>query len=353
MPHPQTPLHLYRHLLREASYLPLPARPWIDGDIKQLFRKHRELNGRTERRIKQAHHDLRYLRAANAGDIVRMRKVLLRAFGRTGRRRRQLVTMLVHRDAPTNTSELEKYASDAAAVAAERRKVDWLDSWDVSKLRTFAQSQAQAALPNPPRAPLLYNQTVPEKLIPAENSWGRPWAPKVARTKLKKVWKSVVDKVMPPLPKEEWERLGRIATGKEPRSKWLPPPRRPVAQSMRGGQESRTWDWKSYAIKPVSVVDRPASRRNKLMSGAVDDNTPTGDPQPINCQKLTPRLLRRLFADVWTLSSVMEKKPDGDGWNVTWGKLKFDVPPPSARTGEFFEHLLSDQAPPVRSNQGK
>ncbi|KXX82212.1 hypothetical protein MMYC01_201704 [Madurella mycetomatis] len=351
LPHPQTPLHLYRHLLREASYLPLPARPFIDAQIKGNFHKHKELDGRSKRRIKQAHHDLRYLRAANTGDVMRMRRVLLRAFGRIGRRRRELVADLVHREIPTNTEELREYGVKASGIAAERRKIDWLDSWDVDKLRTFARSQIQACLTNPPKAPITYTQTVPEKVIPAENSWGRPFAPKVARTKLKKVWKAVADKCMPPLPKEEWERLGRIAGGKEPGPEWLPPPRRTVAQSALGGQESRTWNWQSCATKPISVVDRPARRRSKLLNGVVDDNTPTGDPQPANYQKYTPRLLRRLFGEIWQLTSIMEKKPHGQGWDVTWGKLDFNVPLATTRTAEFFGHLPTDTVPSAKGSE--
>ncbi|GAB1318378.1 LYR motif-containing protein Cup1-like N-terminal domain-containing protein [Madurella fahalii] len=351
LPHPQTTLHLYRHLLREASYLPLPARPFIDAQIKGNFHKHKDLDDRSKRRIKQAHHDLRYLRAANAGDIMRMRRVLLRAFGRIGRRRRELVANLVHREIPTNTEELQEYVVKASVIAAERREIDWLDSWDVDKLRTFARSQIQTCLANPPKAPITYTQTVPEKLIPAENSWGRPFVPKVARTKLKKVWKAVADKCMPPLPKEEWERLGRIADSKEPGPEWLPRPRRPVAQSALGGREDYTWNWQPYATKPISVVDRPARRRSKLLNGVVDDNTPTGDPQPVNYQKYTPRLLRRLFAEIWQLTSIIEKKPHGQGWNVTWGKLSFDVPPATARTAEFFDHTPTGAVPSAEGGE--
>ncbi|AEO67368.1 uncharacterized protein THITE_2116278 [Thermothielavioides terrestris NRRL 8126] len=342
IPHPTTPLHVYRHLLREASYLIPIARPFVDEQIKARFRKHRDDDAEKSRqRLRQAHHELRALRAANAGDMARMRRVLLRAFGRVGRRRRELMADLVRRETPANTEELAKYAAETSAIAAER-KLDWLDRWDVDKLRTFARSQVEANLINSPKPPLTAPQTSPQKHIPAENSWGRPLPRRLARTKLKKLWKMVADKCMPPLPKEEWERLGGLAEGRlqaqEQDLRWLPPPRRPVAQSRSGDDVpgSRIWDWRSYVVKPVARVDRQANRRNKLLSGAVDDNTPTGDPEPLGCHKYTARSWRRMLESIWQLTATMEKKPQGQGWKVVWGKASFQPTAASAENMEFF-----------------
>lgn len=339
IPHPQTPLHLYRHLLREASYLPPLARPVVDQQIKERFRKHyNDKEEEAKKRIKTANHELRSLRAANAGDMARMRRVLLLSFGRLGRRRRQLMAELLQHEVPKNTEELEKYATKAAAALLEDRKHDWFDSWNVDKLCAFARSQVDAALNNPPRPPLTSNQTVPWKYLPKEDSWGRPLPPRLVRTKTKKLWKLVAEKTMPPLPKEEWERLGEIAEGKVRGPEVLPPPRRPVAQSMFGnGQEVRAWNWEQYAVRPVSLVDRPANRRNKLLSGAVDDNTPTGDPQPLNCHKFTARTWRRLMGSIWQLTATMEPKPTGKGWAVQWGKPKFQVSAATTGDMEFFK----------------
>ncbi|KAK3306304.1 uncharacterized protein B0T15DRAFT_395791 [Chaetomium strumarium] len=348
IPHPETPWRLYRHLLREASYLPPIARPFVDSQIKARFRQHQEdYPGaeNTEARIRQAHRELRILRAANAGDLTRMRRVLLRVFGRVGRRRRELMADLLHRDLPTNTEELQKYAAEASDIASTGRKIDWLDRWDLKKLRTFANSQIQAGLVNNPKSDLTAAQINPSKSIPTENAWGRPLTPKLARTKLKKLWKTAADKCLPPLPVEEWERLGVLAKGLVHS---LPPPRRPVARSMSNdGQGNREWDWRSYATKPVAVVDRPANRRNKLLTGAVDDNTPTGDPQPIVCHKYTPRTWQRLLASIWRLTATMEKRPDGQSWKIEWGKLDFRPAPASAGDLEFFRDF------PLPEKQGK
>ncbi|KAL2264207.1 hypothetical protein VTK26DRAFT_483 [Humicola hyalothermophila] len=343
LPAPETTLHLYRHLLREASYLPPLARPWVDQQIRGRFRQHiGDEEDEASKRIRAANHELRCLRAANAGDMVRMRRVLLHSFGRLGRRRRQLMAELLQHDVPTNTEELKEYAAKAALHLVENRKLDWLDSWNIEKLRTFARSQAEASLHNPPRPAITSNQTVPSKYLPSEDSWGRPLPPLLARTKIKKLWKTVADKCMPPLPKEEWEQLRDIALGKTPGPEFVPPPRRPVARSIvGGGQDGRPWNWQAYAVRPVNLVDRPANRRSKLLSGAVDDNTPTGDPEPLNCHKYTERLWRRLLTSIWQLTAFMEPKPTGKGWNIVWGKPEFRVSPATAGDMEFFTDFPS------------
>ncbi|KAL2156780.1 hypothetical protein VTH82DRAFT_1526 [Thermothelomyces myriococcoides] len=236
---------------------------------------------------------------------------------------------------PTNTKELAEYVAEMTPLVEKYKTSDWLDDWDVEKLRTFALSQINASLNNPPKMPITVNQVTPEKKLPKENAWGRPLPIKLARTKLKNLWKSAADKIMPPLPVEEWKALQAIVEGTA--QGWLPPPRRALAKSIsEDSQAKRSWDWQSYAIKPVAIVDRPANRRNKLLTGAVDDNTPTGDPRPIGCHNYTTRTWRRMFEYIWNLTATMKKKPDGKGWDIRWGKL--DHRPVSATTGtiEFF-----------------
>lgn len=301
------------------------------------MRNREENEDKTAQRLRQAHHDLRLLRAANSGDMARMHRVLLLAFGRVGRRRRELMAELVRREIPATTEELEKYAAEASALASQGRTIDWLDTWDVEKLRTFVRSQVQAGLASPPKPGITQGQATPAKAIATENIWGRPLPAKPARTKLKKMWKTVADKCMPPLPREEWKALGDISEGAV-RAEWSPAARRNLARSMSGDAlGTRIWDWQSYAVKPVMAVDRPANRRNKLLTGALDDNTPTGDPQPAHCHKYTARSWQRLMGTIWQVSPTMEKSPSArGGWKIAWGKLEFKAAPATAGTMEFF-----------------
>ncbi|KAL2193966.1 hypothetical protein P885DRAFT_71765 [Corynascus similis CBS 632.67] len=351
IPKPETPLHLYRHLLRESSYLPPLARLSADKQIKARFRRDKEDKDKCAKHIRDGLHELRVLRAANAGDMARMRRVLLRAFGRIGRRRRDLVSRLVQRDTPTNTQELAKYVAEMTPLAEKYKTHDWLDGWDVEKLRTFALSQINASLNNSPKMPITINQITPEKKLPKENSWGRPLPVKLARTKLKNLWKSAADKIMPPLPVEEWKSLQAIVEGTAQQG-WLPSPRRTLARGIsESAHGSRGWDWQSYAVKPVAVVDRPANRRNKLLTGVVDDNTPTGDPRPIGCHDYTTRAWRRMFSYIWNLSATMRKRPDGKGWDIAWGKLDQQAASTTPGMVEFFKDFPYAEKPKTRSKR--
>ncbi|KAK3903496.1 hypothetical protein C8A05DRAFT_14549 [Staphylotrichum tortipilum] len=343
LPKPETPLDFYRHLLREASYLPPLARPFVDEQIKRRFaRSRRNEPPKSLRDLDQARHDLRMLRAANAGDMMRMQRVLHIAFGRVGRRRRELIASLVARTSPTTPDE-------ASAIAAEHRTADWLDTWDIPKMRAFARSQVMAGLTSPPRPALSSYQTVEAAIIPAENSWGRPLPPKLHRKKRMTMWKLVVDKCMPPLPEEEWAKLKAIVEG-TPTEPWLPPRRRPVARAVCVSRAATkgaldTWKWQAYAVRPVATVDRSANRRNKLLSGAVDDNTPTGDPQPLHCHTYTPRFWRRLYGNLWHLTATMKQKgPGAKDWEIVWGKQSFQPPPTPAAAMEFFTDFPSPEA---------
>ncbi|KAK4188898.1 hypothetical protein QBC35DRAFT_179918 [Podospora australis] len=348
LPPPSTTLGLYRHLLRESSYLPSLARPFIDEQIKHRFRSNKDDENHLAERIRDAKHDLRYLRAANHGDLVRMRRVLLRAFGRLGRRRRELILDLVG-GGKTAQSEAKEPSSEDKSEQEEKkmRESDWLDRWDTKTLAAFAKSQVNSSVINSPKAALTAPQASPEKNLPTENSWGRPFPAKPLRTKLKKRWKQVAEKVLPPVPKDEWEKIGLVAQGKFEEAGFRVPSRRPIARMPTGDEGIiQPWKWHLYATKPVAVVDIQKSREYKLLSGLRDLDTPTGDPQPLNCHKYTPRLWRRLFAGIWQLTATMEKKTEGgrEKLDISWGKTEFR--PPTARAApkntEFFESLRPD-----------
>ncbi|KAK3323108.1 hypothetical protein B0T19DRAFT_442606 [Cercophora scortea] len=346
LPHPKTTRHLYRHLLRESSYLPPIARSFIDGRITSRFRSHACDDLATiGPRIRNAHHGLRYLRAANAGDMDRMRRVLFWTFGRLGRRRRQLLDDLIrleHPNPPPND-----------------RKADFLDTWDVNKVTAFVRSQAGASIANPARTPLTANQVDIESSLPTQTVWGRPLAGPLRRTKLRKAWRLVIDKVLPPLPWTEWTLLRDLANGTAPRKLWAVPKRRPVCRAL-ADDELPAWNWQAYATQPVAAVDMQANRRNKLLSGIVDEHSPV-DPPAIDCHRFTPRFWRRMYHSIYQMSAKMEPRHEGegDGWNITWGAQPFEAPPAPAATLDFFKGarpdgtLLTNPAKPAREKEEK
>ena len=332
IPPPMTAMHYYRHLLRESSYLPPFARSYVDRRIKHRFRH--------SARLKPAINALRMLRAANAGDIERMRKVLFLCFGRIGQRRRELETQFVRKPVtviPTNSEEVAKHAE--AATAAWLRG-DWLDGWDLDKVRTFALSQARAGLDRSPRPELKVSHLKMSKYIPDKNIWGRTPSPKLIRSKTRKTWKLIMHRILPPVPKEEWLLLRHLATQED---KWVDPrQRRPVAKCLSGNPNVQHWNWRDYTIWPVAAVDRQAARKYRLLSGAVDEHTPPGGQPALNCHRYTPTLWRRLLLHVWSCSAYMEKKPDGSGWDIVWGGVQHGPELADAPAKEFFE-IISDR----------
>jgi hypothetical protein len=202
-------LHLYRGLLREAGYLPPPCQPYIGGRIRKLFRQHSKAAD-PQKHLKKARHDLRYIRAANAGDLGRMKYILLLCFGRLGRRRRELFARFIHKEsaAKINTSVPKDWASKDERINATVRKIDfptdntetnslvpnietsgdktlkptddglrsgvlnssdpddWLAKWDLTKLVNFAKSHAQVKFSERVRDEVRPHYMSPETDIP-------------------------------------------------------------------------------------------------------------------------------------------------------------------------------------------
>ncbi|KAK4643927.1 hypothetical protein QC761_300260 [Podospora bellae-mahoneyi] len=347
LPPPTTTLGLYRQLLRESSYLPSLARPHVDHQIKDRFRRYQKGhvdNDRLRKKLKDAHHELRVLRAANAGDMNRMQKILLKAFGRTGSRRRDLFSNLVRRPPPATTEELEAQVSGTRAWSFDRDP-DWLDGWDTEALLAFAKVQAKTSLPSSPRGPLLPKHAVsPDKDIPKENVYGNPFPEKVARTKVRKLYASLADRVLPPLPESEWDRLALVAEGRFEEAGWYVPSRRSATKSLAGDADAQAgeWKWQLYATRPVGLVDVAQNKKQRLLSGALDENTPHGNTQPVDRHIYTAKFWKRLVKSIWLLTAKGTRDPERGGYRVTWARAPFQAPIATTSGMEFFESLPVD-----------
>ncbi|KAL1888893.1 hypothetical protein Sste5346_009277 [Sporothrix stenoceras] len=355
------PLHIYRSLLREASYLPPVCRAQIDPRIRVRFRRHRK-DQAPEKRLRQALHGFRNLRAANLGDMGRMRRVLLLTFGRIGWRRHDLLEDLCRQTQPANSAQLEDQIRETQAASPR----DWLESWNKEKILAFAKSQSSRTLHNSPRPEMTWRKLDPKSAIPPMNIWGKPFADKPARSKEMKWWKMCLNRILPPLPRGEWELLEQLATGVAG-SQWNVPARRPLATTATPSAPSTSslqdasgvepaadgdieaWDWEKYLSGPVRAVERPNSRRFRLASNPFP--TPASSPYDgpaIGFHNYTPRFWRRLYREIWQLTAVMEEKAGGraKGWQITWGGTPLRPLQPTAASLEFFEGVDSKGAVP-------
>ncbi|TPX18972.1 uncharacterized protein E0L32_011365 [Thyridium curvatum] len=379
---PQNPVHLYRHLLREASYLPPVCRPYISGRISASFRRHRrpnlvpsstmpsatpeQLNAvRTKRRLREGNHSLRVLRAANLGDLSRMRRVLLLSAGRLGRRRHELLQPWLKAEPPADADALEasmqqqqqrdKKSREALESNGEgdkdvgkkgrrkgERRRDWLDAIDTDKLLAFALSQAHHRMPNVGRPVLKASQLDPSRAVPAVNVWDRPFPAHTARTKVKRWWRLLINRVVPPVGKGEFDLWRDLAEGrKEGSPEWsLPARRSPAAAEQVAEQEHEArWKWEDVVTKPVRMLERPRARKFKALDGDIGVD---GAGPAIGVHKMTNRLWRRLYRQVWEAMATMDKMPAQEGkkrrWDIVWGGAAkaFTLPSPPPHTA-FFE----------------
>ncbi|CAN8101745.1 unnamed protein product [Discula destructiva] len=397
-------LHLYRHLLREASYLPPSCSPYIRSQIITRFHKHAkeptiplEL---TAYRIRKAHTNLRTLRAANAGRRGLMLHILYLVYGRMGRRRRKLIAQLLDKNKPTannsspgpattadlvarlaalqahiaqpspppSPSKPTAPAASAAATSPDAKKraratsiaalppptqPDWLEDWDLPALHALLASQSAHggfASPIPELKGGRRSLAPTEVDIPKVNIWGKPLTPRLARTKLRKWYRSTIKRIMPPLPRAEWEALGVLARGEGNGDGWRVPARRAPGTTLlveRDGtaEKQREWDWQRYATAPVRSLERGQSRSMKARTGE-EGSGPYGVGPATGLHRYDrARLWQRLYLTVWQATPVMEEKQQQAGgvedreWTIRWGGVPKEVP--TARAGQmaFFEGI--------------
>lgn len=168
---------------------------------------------------------------------------------------------------------------------------------------------------------------ITEEQIPLENALGRSFGAKAARSRLRKYYKKVIDKLSAPLPREEWEALRKLAKGEDgPWGKDGPPPRRKQcggAETMTTliGKAKKPWDWRMYAVEPVRSVERSQSRSMKARTGEQGEG-PYGLGRAIGIHDYERvRTWRRLYARIWEATPTMEQVgSDGKTWKVEWGE---------------------------------
>ncbi|PHH92458.1 hypothetical protein CDD83_7311 [Cordyceps sp. RAO-2017] len=351
------PLYIYRHLLRETSYLPPAFRKFIAATVRERFRRHQTKDPRAKEHISRAKSGLRTLRAANSGDAKAMTSLIDKAFGRLGIRRRQLISQFVKLEGPANSEELESQLDKARAeltatttspaptmtgreVAKQPRKQKYgfLEKWDQKKMLQLLRSQKeqQANTKQTASWPLAEVKGLDQdQFTPKENIWGRPPANVLVRAKRARWWKLAAEKMMPPLLRGEWELLGRLSRGAQDETDWAIPERRRAAQALASHDQdtSAAWDWLAYATKTVDMVEKPKALANQRRSGQRD----TG-PHAWRERKptLSARWFRRAYNRTWQLTPTMHQDANTLRYSVEWGTAPLRLAPATDAQLEFF-----------------
>ena len=301
------PLHLLRALLRQCTYLPDPAaRDYMHRHIVSRYRVYyprpsrypssaslvhleRKLPpGRAERLVQTARDGVALLQRANSGYMSPLFKVLAMTYGRTGKRRYELLQPFLAPDIPTNQTVVASLSASLTTTTALQVP---------PKLAALIKSQAQqrrSDLVKPPIKQL-------EPRIPEKNIWRRPVAANRVRNLEKRWLKMVLERVMPPLPEEEWQSLRRLATGV---SRWEGPVPRRTRVKGSGDEDE---------------IPRPKVQSyNKLFDLGMfrSSNGPTEHPHNINA-----RFMQRLWARVFTQCPRMSWNAMKNTCHFEWGLL--------------------------------
>ena len=349
--HSVRPTHLYRHLLRAASYLPPICATYVAARVKHQFRRHRDRRGHAMTHLTSGCRQLRRLQAANAGDTKNLHAVFLRTFGRVGHLRRTLIAPLVLPDPPATsegqTTTLHTGRGDTnsrsralyeRARSDTRHKKNLVDRWDFDKLQGFVQSQMEHANAVSPYVMPRDVPTRPNPVshIPEKNVWGRELPLRELRSRLKKWWVHNIAKVLPPLGEGEWHTLRDIAVSSETAQLLRPPRRRPVAASVHGeaAPPRGIWNWEAHASIPTSQIER---ERRAGFRESVDGFK--YDPVPGEGRGVTGRKLRRAARRAFEASPYIKRDESTARSTVVWGNITPNLRRASPSSSSFFEGL--------------
>lgn len=346
--------HVYRALLRAASYLPdSSARQYIHGDVVHRFRDiSHKLSLRaakglpTEALISRYHgsaHIASLRRKVNQverachGSTPDLKKVLLSTYGRVGKRRRELMDQILLPDEdqqPQDDTQLSKIIEGFITDLPQRFPKD-------SKFHVLLKSQAKCAA-----VPLRDKDLRP--MIPAENIWGRPTPLKLVANLKKKWWANTLALVSPPVPESEWDRLRDLATGAIPIED--PPVRRTPPKGFTSLKEEEN------DLRLLEYFTVPIAKQKKDLTDVTVDEAGVfcwKSSRPVlkldrNVNKFDQRTMRRLYADIWSMTPTLSQDTSTKKWTTHWGRgisaaTSGRVTAASLADLELFEGL--DEAP--------
>jgi len=299
--------HLLRAILREATYFPdQQARGYIRSYAVDRFKDykigHKDGQVLIERRdvmVEKAKRQLRHMIRANAGDLKPFQKVMLLAYGRTGRRRRELLKPLVeipdeapggveqqaHRNEATSGKVPAGYAKDKLQFETESASLPTLNKKLMAVLRTSLSAHMSSSTRVKIKSPRQLDPRIPER-----NAWLKPMPENRVRNMTKKWYGTMLDQVLPPIPDDEYDRLKSLALGH------VKPPPPPEARSPARGSCSK------------SDIERSALAAKRKISDKVRGHT------------FTSRFLQRQYADIFTQVPRMEWENKSQNWTVDWGR---------------------------------
>lgn len=287
---------LLRSLLRECTYLPDPiAKGYMHDYVTQRFRRYSE-----ERAIDNdinRHHQLRkaakqrlsLLRRANEGYTKSLEQVLRLSYGRTGKRRRDLLARFITPDVPANTQEVAKLVNRPSMLD---------DGWEPPQIvmDLLKAQQKHGVIHEFVVRPQVKTTEPP---IPKENAWGKPVHVSRRRNIRKDWYSAVLNSLFPPLPGDDVKVLQGLISGSVP---WTPPKKRKAIGASPGEPRAR--------LSTEFLVDGPA--KGRTFREYVD-----GRPHNI-----TRRFMRRLWQRIICIVPQLSWNDTSKKYSVDWEPAK-------------------------------
>lgn len=312
----ETTCYLLRALLRQCTYLPDPAaRKYLPSHIVYRFRKYcpRQHPGlpskeqtedpecikRISKLFKEGDSKLKLLIRANDGYPDELHKVLAVTYGRSGKRKHELLRVLKAEDNPLDVTSLARLCSPFK----RKKKIPHL----TRTMAALAKSQKGQKTLGFDKAPIKNLKPV----IDNENAWGRPMPSNRAENQRIKWYAMTLDALLPPLPEHEWQRLGGLASGRVP---WEGPVPRRRQAAVSAGSDKEAHNGASAENVSKESQGSEYSFWNKEYIPDVKTNP----------HKLTPRYMRNLWARVFVQCPLMTWDVERKRWNVQWGNIHKD-----------------------------
>ncbi|QSZ28744.1 hypothetical protein DSL72_003246 [Monilinia vaccinii-corymbosi] len=356
----QTFRQKYRALLREATYLPDPDARKFAHDLivnrcnphnpkkrnpiywgTDYFRSHFDLETCRKRSKKMAQ-KLHLLERINLeGSSKDLQDVLLRTYGRAGHRRRELLSQLLRpgeQELPQDDTALSHVIDSQIAKNLDATKhavVEETGTLEVAKrqrreLKELTMFLASQQAHNPMESIRgKIKKLLPD--IPEKNAWGRR-LPAARKEKMRrKWWAYLLERVLPPLPEHEWDRLRDLATEKQPIEELRP--RRKEAISLSPSQPINHGKRMSSLLTPA--------RLNLNYWEQENGKNPIDPDDPLK-KHTRRRAMRRIYGMIWSISSKMVQDENTKEIKITWGGERSpaaagEITKPSLKDAELFE----------------
>ncbi|KAF4620143.1 hypothetical protein G7Y89_g14680 [Cudoniella acicularis] len=344
---------VYRRLLRALSYFPdSVARIHIARyAVEPLKASTKAARGSEEKkkelikkRITRARQLTIRIEQANNGNLENLKKMLSLAYGREGRRRRVLVADLLKpdKDEDVNPEVIKDLINASEGPAASLVEPS-------AKVQALLKSQ-QNNPPSEAARPRIKNTKAP---IPVENIWGRPIPVRSQISMRKKWWADTLDRVYPPVPTNEWNRLRDIATGVIP----IVNPQRRASPPISPEEVEKPDDVLEYLFNPVRAGGALLYRKIPGNVAAAREKVQPEGPVQMNPQSYQ-RTIRRVYASIWNMTPLLLRDEHTKKWVVEWGKPKSEahsgaISTPSLKDMELFEGLPPRKAVEVKATKSK